>query len=175
MLHGKKDIRWAKAIRFELLIHAIDPLLNQPTALIVHGDNTGVLDGWRIGRHHNHAVNAIFKSIHSFLESAQHTLSVLPHYVASVDNPADPPSRGIYGPTHLLLPSMVIPEHARDFLTDATDPLSAHKLRELQEGKYSVSTSRTLDKLCAQQQEAERSHAETQLEDELIICVLQDD
>jgi hypothetical protein len=44
--HGKKDIRWVEAVGFELLIRAIDPLLNQPTSLVVHGDNTGVVDGW---------------------------------------------------------------------------------------------------------------------------------
>ena len=95
---GKKDIGYAEAVGFELLIHATDALLDQPTDLILHGDNTGILDGWRIGRHRNHAVNAVFKSIHTFLESASHTLSIQPHYVASADNPTDPPSRGIYSP-----------------------------------------------------------------------------
>ena len=138
MYCGKKDVGWAEAVRFELLIHTTDALLDQPTDLILHRDNTGVLDGWRIGRHRNHAVNAVFKSIHTFLESASHTLSIQPHYVTSTDNPADPPSRGIYGPPHLLLPPMDIPEYARDFLTDSTNPLSARKLRELHEGRYST-------------------------------------
>ena len=169
MYRGKKDIGWAEAVGFELLIHATDALLDQPTDLILHGDNTSILDGWRISRHCNHAVNAIFKSIHTFLESASHTLSIQPRYVASTDNPADPPSRGIYGPPHLLLPSMDIPEYAQDFLTDSTDPLSARKLRELQEGRYSTVATRTLDKVRAQQQEAECSQAEAQLEEELIV------
>jgi hypothetical protein len=129
-------------------------LLDRPADLILHGDNPGVLNGWHIGRDHNHAVNAIFKSIHTFLESAQHTRSFTPCYIASSDNPADPPSRGIYGPIHLLLPPLVIPEHAWDFLTDTTDPLSACELRELWEGKYSASVSRTLNHLHAWQQEA---------------------
>ena len=69
-LQGKKDIGWAEAISFELLIRATDALLDRPADLILHGDNTGVLDGWCIGRHRNHAVNTVFKSIHAFLESA---------------------------------------------------------------------------------------------------------
>ena len=60
-------------------------------------------------------------------------------------------------PPHLLLPPMDIPEYARDFLTDSTNPLSARKLRELQEGRYSTIATRTLDKVHAQQQEAKRS------------------
>ena len=172
---GKKDIGWAKAVGFELLIRATDAILDQPTDLILHGDNTGVLDGWRFGRHCNHAVNAVFKSIHTFLKSASHTLSIQPRYVTSADNPADPPSRGIYSPPHLLLPSMDIPEYAWDLLTDSTDPLSARELRELQEGRYSTIATQTLDKVCAQQQEAEHSRAEAQLKDELIVHILQDD
>ena len=70
---------------------------------------------------------------------------------------------------------MVIPEHAQDFLTDATDPLSARELRELQEGRYSASASRTFDHLRIRQQEAECARAEAQLEDKLIIHILQDD
>ena len=70
---------------------------------------------------------------------------------------------------------MDIPEYARDLLTDSTDPLSARELRELQEGRYSTIATQTLDKVHAQQQEAERSRAESQLEDELIIHILQDD
>ena len=154
-LWGKKDIGWAEAISFELLIHATDVLLDRPADLILHGDNTGILDGWCIGRHRNHVVNTVFKSIHAFLNSAQYTRSVTPCYIASTDNPADPLSRGIYGPTHLLLPHMVIPEHTQDFLTDATNPLSVCELWELREGRYSASASRTFDHLRARQQEAE--------------------
>ena len=69
---------------------------------------------------------------------------------------------------------MVIPEHPRDFLTDATDLLLARELRELREGRYSASMSRTFDHLHARQQEAKCAQAEAQLEDELIIHVLQD-
>ena len=174
-LHGRKDIRWAKAVGFELLIRMANALLDWPTALVLHGNNTGILDGWHIGRHHNHPVNSVFKSIHAFLESAQHILSILPHYVASAENPADLPSRGIYGHPHLLLPPLVVPEHAQGFLTDATDPLSARELRELWEGKYSTSATRTLDKLRAQQQQTECTWAEAQLEEELIIHVLHHD
>ena len=111
-LWDKKNISWAKGISFE------------PADLILHGDNTGVLNGWHIGRHYNHAVNTVFKSIHAFLDSAQYTRSIMPRYIASADNPADPLSRGIYSPTYLLLPPMVISEHAQDFLTDAINPLS---------------------------------------------------
>ena len=46
-LHGKKDIRWAEAIGFELLICAVDIYLSKPRHIILYGDNTGIVEGWR--------------------------------------------------------------------------------------------------------------------------------
>ena len=71
-LHRKKDIGWAEAISFELLIHAVDIHLSDPRHVILHGDNTSIIEGWCVGRHCNRAVNTIFKHIHAFLESARH-------------------------------------------------------------------------------------------------------
>ena len=133
-LHGQKDIGWAEAIGFELLIRAVDNYLLKPRHVILHGDNTGIVEGWRTRRHCNRAVNSIFKHIHAFLESAKHVLGVATRYVPSEDNPADCPSRGIYGSEHHLLLPIQLPEHLRIFLTDATSPLSARELRELREG-----------------------------------------
>jgi len=50
---GKRDIGWAEAISFELLIYAIDTLLKQSTDLIIYGDNTGTVSSWCIRRYHN--------------------------------------------------------------------------------------------------------------------------
>ena len=173
--HGKKDIGWAEAVGFELLIRAIDVQLPDARHVILHGDNTGIVEGWCVSRHRNRAVNAIFKHIHSFLESANHVLGVATRYVPSENNPADQPSRGIYGAEHHLLPPIQIPEHLRDFLTDASNPLSARELRELREGRYSSNASRTLARLRAQQEATERTLSETQFEDELINRTLQTD
>ena len=171
--NGKRDIGWAEALGFELLICAVDTVLDEEQHIKVYGDNTGIIEGWRVGRHHNATVNAIFREVHKFLETAKRIRSIAPHYVPSADNPADPPSRGIYGPIHLILPPFPIPEHARDFIVDATTPLSARELRALREGYYSSMASKTLDRIRIQQEATERTRAEARLEDELLFSFLQ--
>ena len=172
-LHGPKDIGWAEAIAFELLIRTLHTVLPNSGHVILHGDNTGIVEGWRVGRHRNRAVNTIFKHIHSFLDSAVHIRGVATHYVPSSDNLADRPSRGLYDQEYFLLPAIELPEHLKNFLADATDPLSARELRDLKEGKYSASATRVFSERRAQQEAAERSRAEAQLEDELVLNVLQ--
>ena len=173
--NGKRDIGWVEALGFELLIHSVDSILDGEHHVNVYGDNTGVIEGWCVGRHRNTAVNAIFREIHKFLETARRVRSIAPHYVPSADNPANPPSRGAYGPMHLILPPFLIPEHAQEFIVDATSPLSARELRALREGYYSGNATKTLDKLHTQQEAAERTRAETGLEDELLFGFLQND
>ena len=174
-LHGPKDIGWAEAVAFEFLICTLDTILSNDNHVILHGDNTGIVEGWHVGRHRNHAVNDIFKHIHTFLNSAFRICGIAMRYVPSRDNPADRPSRGLYGPEHFLLPAIPLPEHLREFLSDATDPLSTWELRDLREGKYSTSATRIFNKQCTQQEATERSRAEAQLKDELVLDVLQDD
>ena len=171
---GTKDIGWAEAIGFELLVRYLDADLNEPQHLVVYGDNTSVIESWCIGRHRNRAVNEIFKHLHSLLEASNNVRSVTPYYIPSADNPADGPSRGLYGPAHLLLPPLPLPEHLHEYLTDTTDPLSARELRELREGRYSSSATHTLERLRDQQEEAEQARAEVKLQDELLFHVLQD-
>ncbi|KAF5320261.1 hypothetical protein D9611_011256 [Ephemerocybe angulata] len=62
-LDGEKDIQWAEAVGFELLILAV--LRSHPpgTHLRLHGDNRGVVEGWQNFRSRNSAVNAVFKRI----------------------------------------------------------------------------------------------------------------
>ena len=81
----------------------------------------------------------------------------------------------MYASEQLLLPSIPLPEHLRCFLTDASDPLSARELRNLREGWYSNSAAGLFNAHQDQQEEAERSRAQAQLEDELVLNVLQDD
>ena len=171
--NGQRDIGWAEALGFKLLIHTVDSILVSKHHIKVHGDNTGVIEGWYVGRHHNAAVNSVFRDIHAFLKTAKRVCSIAPHYVPSADNPADPPSRGILGPAHLVIPPLPIPEHAREFIVDATSPLSACELRALREGYYTGAATKTMDKFRNQQEAAERTRAEARFEDEFLFGFLQ--
>lgn len=55
-----RDIGWAEAVGFELLVIAL--FHHNPTNqhLVIYGDNQGVVEGWRNKRSHNAEVNIVF-------------------------------------------------------------------------------------------------------------------
>jgi hypothetical protein len=55
-----RDIGWAEAVGFELLIHALLPQSNDGDHLKVYGDNWGVVKGWWKGHSRNCPTNIIF-------------------------------------------------------------------------------------------------------------------
>jgi hypothetical protein len=59
-LNEKQDIGWAEAIRFELLISMLAAIPGISTNVLIHRDNTGVVEGWWKHRHHNKAINGVF-------------------------------------------------------------------------------------------------------------------
>lgn len=102
-----RDIGWAEAVGFELLVYAV--LRHSDSAfqhIRVFGDNQGVVDGWRKGRSRNVQVNEVFKRIDTFLETRG--VQVYPEYIRSADNPADGPSRGRF-PSSPRLPAIALP------------------------------------------------------------------
>jgi hypothetical protein len=127
-LNEKQDIGWAEAIRFELLISMLAAIPGISTNVLIHRDNTGVVEGWWKHRHHNKAINGVFWRIHDFLHHSPNCINVITTYIPSKFNPADDPSRGIFRPTHLLLPPIDIPIELSPFIIDATQPLSPTKL-----------------------------------------------
>ena len=132
---GQKDIGWAESVTFELLVHAIASMANIRGQVIVHGDNTGVVEGWKNGRHCNHATNTMFRQIHSFLLTVPSHLDISTRYVQSEHNPADGPSRGILGPTDTLLPAFPILLELEPFIIDTLSPPSPTELIALQRGQ----------------------------------------
>jgi hypothetical protein len=119
---GGRDIGWAEAVGFELLIHAF--LHTGPTNVHfkVFGDNQGVIEGWRNGRSRNKPTNDVFKRIHSTLAQARCTTHA--RYIPSATNPADGLSRGIYPPLHLLIPPFPVPTELHCLIADFDDPLA---------------------------------------------------
>lgn len=120
---GQREIGWAEAVGFELLIAQICAGGVLARAYRVYGDNQGVVEGWGNGRSRNREVNEVFKRIHGLIESIAESVSFYPEYIRSADNPADGPSRGIFPPLHLLLPYVPIPEALSHLIIDVTEPL----------------------------------------------------
>ncbi|CAA7270451.1 unnamed protein product [Cyclocybe aegerita] len=128
-----RDIGWAEAIGFFFLILALVGENDGETHHRVYGDNQGVVEGWWKGRSRNTPTNEIFKQIHS--TNKHHGTTFYTRYVASEYNPADGPSRGIYGPMSHLLPPVRIPCDLRNFVVDFDTPPTAEETRRAREGK----------------------------------------
>ena len=155
---GKRDIAWAEAIGFEFLISSLTRIASIKPYLLVHGDNTSVIESWRVGRHRNNAVNDVFKRIHSLLaDESSPILSVITRFVPSGENPADNPSRGIYSDPSLLLPHFPIPSHLSELVIDFSDPLHPRELRAIADGNPPTATTKFLNRLHREQEARERA------------------
>lgn len=120
-----RDISWAEAIGFELLVDAVLDLVPYGQHVKLYGDNNGVVQGWWNGRSRNIQVNEVFKCIHNKLEAAGVWGTIHTAYVRSAENPADGLSRGVYPHSRSrLLPPMSIPTRAQGLLVDALAPLT---------------------------------------------------
>jgi hypothetical protein len=139
-LDGERDIGWAEAVGFELLIKSIPGSGYSCGNVKVYGDNKGVVEAWWNFRSKNKATNQVFRRIHTFLEQFNHAFSVQSAYVPSKTNPADPPSRGLYPPTRLLLPGLQVPADIDRFVVDATLPFTPTEIRFFREGRYPTSS-----------------------------------
>jgi len=135
-LNGSRDIGWAEAVGFELLIRALFTIHNTTQHYKLYGDNKGVVEGWWNGRSRNHSVNEVFRRIQDYLASMDATELIHSEYVPSAKNPADAPSRGIYSSVSLLLPDIGLPTELASFLIDSQYELSATELRLYREGAY---------------------------------------
>ena len=157
-LDGNRDIGWAEAIGFEFLMYALAalPNLGDDSNLLIHSDNTGIVEGWWKHRHCNKAVNDVFRRIHSFLHNLPYRMDINTIYIPSASNPADKPSRGIYGPANLLLPPIGIPEPIKRFVIDSEDPLSPTKLRHLHDGNYTSPAAKFINHLLSQEDLSKR-------------------
>lgn len=118
----RRDIGWAEAVGFELLVRTLFNLAHCPRHVKVYGDNKGVVEGWWKSRSRNPSVNAVFRRMHDTLEA--NGGHVYTRYVSTHHNPADEPSRGIYGPASLLLPPLSLPPELAPYLVDFDAPLT---------------------------------------------------
>lgn len=109
-----RDIAWAEAVGFEMLVRHIIFASRLKQNVTVFGDNQGVVQGWRNGRSRSKEVNNVFKRIQSVLDNAG--FEVQTEYIPSKSNPADGPSRGKFPPISLLLPHIKIPNPLQEWI-----------------------------------------------------------
>lgn len=119
-----RDIGWAEALGMLLLATTVAQLGTgaRSSTYLLHGDNRGVVDGWKVNRSRNHQTNEIFRLLHDLQDRAHCTFTA--RYVRSTDNPADAPSRGQFGDSADLLPRLPIPPLVKPYIVDFEHPLT---------------------------------------------------
>jgi hypothetical protein len=121
-LGGSREIGWAEAIGFQLLVTSLVSHLD-PTCeyhFLIHCDNLGIVEGWRTGHSRNWATNGVFRQIHSLCDQLSGRVSFHLQYIASSDNPADGPSRGLFPNANLVLPFIALPHELKYLLADVS-------------------------------------------------------
>jgi len=101
--HEDRDIGWAESVALELAVLWLVRQGFSNCNVIVRGNNTGVIGAFNKGCSWNASWNATIFRMASCL--VPFNISVVPVYVASSENRADPVSHGILGPQHLHLGS----------------------------------------------------------------------
>ncbi|CAD6933725.1 unnamed protein product [Tilletia laevis] len=106
-----RDIQFAEALAIEVgLLHVLSTGFRS-AALVVYTDNTGVQFGVPRGRMRNAAATSVIDRIHAL--QVDRDVVIHTRRVASADNPADGPSRGIRkepGLPTIVLPALVAAE-----------------------------------------------------------------
>lgn len=136
-----RDIGWAEAVGFELLVLAILALPGHPQHFRVQGDNQGVIEGWRGGKSRNREVNNVFRRIAEL--QLQRNVSVRCAYTRSADNPADDPSRGRYPHATKLLPPVILPACLRPWVVNFDDPLTPAERQRTRNTSHSIPKARS--------------------------------
>src|SRR5882724_2158286 len=105
-----RDIGWAESIALELAVLLLVNLNFRNCSIVIRGDNTGVIGTYDKGRSRNVPRNESIRRITLYI--VPNNIMIVPTYVASASNRADPIFRGILGPSHLRvdLPPMLPPE-----------------------------------------------------------------
>jgi len=115
---GDRDIGWAESVALELAILWLVQHDFADCEVIVRGDNTGVIGAFNKGRLCNISQNAAIHRMASSL--VPFNIMILPTYVTSLANRADPVSHGALGPLDLHLNcSCILPPELSNFLSYA--------------------------------------------------------
>ena len=95
-------------------------------------------------------------------------------YILSLNNPTDDPSRGIYGPSSLLLPPIPIPSHFGGLMVDYDAPITPDEVRALSGGTLHPPATQRIERLQCEQEARECNELLCAQHDELIHSALFD-
>lgn len=108
-----RNIGWAEIVAIELgLLLAVHKGYSH-SHFLIKSDNQGVIHAIKGGKSRSPSQNLVLQRITTLL--AQHELSILSLYVPSLDNLADPPSRGLPAVGRSKLFSFHVPLHLHPF------------------------------------------------------------
>lgn len=154
-----RDIGWAEAVGFLLLTLAIISAGTKQaheTHYRAYGDNRGVVEGWWRGKSRNEPTNLIFRSLHQICK--ENGIRMHTRYVPTERNPADDPSRGVFGPPDDVLPHFPIPAELQSHIIDYDSPRTATELRHIRQGRLPQPAAKSYGNV--RHRSAERAHQE---------------
>ncbi|CDO69281.1 hypothetical protein BN946_scf185042.g183 [Trametes cinnabarina] len=113
-----RDIGWVEMIALEMAVRRLVELGWENADLLVRSDNEGVIKAFKRGRSRNWQVNLAIRRTE--LLCMEKNIKILPIYVNTKDNRADPVSRGIPGPDITRFwSSFEIPQEVSEFTAHA--------------------------------------------------------
>jgi hypothetical protein len=114
-----RDICWLETVAVEILIYILEAMGISNTTLLIHSDNQGTIGSLGKGRSRNFHINLSIRR--SYIILASRFITPVLIYIPSENNPADPISRGVLGPTETrITTSFRFPDELRHIIHDAS-------------------------------------------------------
>lgn len=111
-----RDIGWAEMVAIELAVMVLITMGHSNCHFVIHSDNQGVVGAFRAGMSRSSQQNSVLRRI--LMQYNDHKIFVSTKWVASEDNPADDPSRGVFPPASQQLDvACTIPYSLRPFVS----------------------------------------------------------
>ena len=115
-----RDIGWAEMVAVELATRTLVTGQFRNCHIVVRSDNQGVVGALKAGKSRGTQQNNILREIVKLIQN--HDIWISTTWIASLENPADGPSRGVFPQRDILLPYRPkIPVHLSTFVHTAVE------------------------------------------------------
>lgn len=113
-----RDIGWGEMVAVELAVRTLITAKFEDCHIVIRSDNKGVVGALAAGRSRGTQQNAILRQIVRLLQD--HTVWVSTVWIATLENPADGPSRGVFpARSSLYAFPPKVPHHLRLFVENS--------------------------------------------------------